>query len=559
MNYRTRDLLVILYQFAYMDVAMKNIFNKLPSKSYGLLVVPILLTIGGFALNYSAGNKSNTLSEIKYGVNLCFTRLTQSVIALQSHDYFSKHLERSYIDFTNECFFEFKEKVAANFANDDARKFVDQLLDDSQIFSKALINVLGKRQTEINKSIIQAQILPAYSKVDFSRFNLNQWIKKQESTGSVLSWQNILFISILIMLNALIGFLVWNFHQVKLKKNLLEAKADDLINETDFQPHRLEVFLAEILDKYGLNKSQEVLKKYSESLISQSQILAKMKSIKETNLNVAAPNAAVLALESDEWQTKDMSTSNKIENIQPPIFIHEDKLSLERHEIIATTSTANPMNVKNEQAAVWTEEDEDENILEDQTPSFTATNEPLCTLGSIIDVAAKNLTNANSMTTLVHHASNAPFLLKGDHEHFEQLFIALVNKIEQRFKEFSTPSELCCLNVDFDFDTIISRATITFTAKKAMFHIDDLEYFHDQDHLTVDSYNIIIREMVKELYGEITFKNHLGDNLDDNSLQITLIVPAKHHEPEIKTSKIIQLVKGKKKHIQKNMNKEITI
>ncbi len=192
---------------------MKKIFEKISNAGYGLLFVPLVLTIGGFALNYSSGSKTNTLSEIKYGVNLCFTRLTQSVIALQSHDYFSKHLERSYVDFTNECFFEFKEKVAGSFTSSDANKLVEQLLDDAQVFSKALLNVLGKRQTEVNKSVIQGQILPAYSKVDFSRFNLNQWIKKQEGTGSAFTWQMAVFALILIMINVFIALLLWSFNQ----------------------------------------------------------------------------------------------------------------------------------------------------------------------------------------------------------------------------------------------------------------------------------------------------------------------------------------------------------
>lgn len=555
---------------------MKKIFEKISSASNALLFIPLILTIAGFALNFNSGSKSSALSEIKYGVNLCFTRLTQSVIALQSHDYFSKHLERSYVDFTNECFFEFKEKVAESFSSIEANKLVDQLLDEAQVFSKSLINVLGKRQTEITRAIVQEQILPAYSKVDFSRFNLNQWIKQQETSGSFLHWQSLIFIFILIGINALLIILFWSFNQQNKKTQQLELKAEALINDTDYQPHRMEVFLAEILDKYSLNKSLEVLKKYSETLINQSQILAKMKEIKETNLQTvqsktiplitntstmattmsshdnSSLNAAAIALESDEWQTKDIGHTSIDKNVMPPMFRHEDKFFENSNEIIAQSK-------KIDEASDWTDEDESENVLNESSFTFSPVTEPISDLSSVIEVAAKNLGKNNSNTAIIHDATQAPFWLKGDHEHYEQLFIALVNKVELRFKEFATPAELCCLNIDYDVDMILNQATIIFSAKKAMFHIDDLEYFHDHDHLTVDTYNVIIKEMVKELYAEISFKNLLGENLDDNSLSITLKVPVRIREVEKGSAKLIQLVKGKKKNIQKNRNKEITI
>lgn len=543
--------------FAYMDVAMKKILEKFSTTNYLIFALPLFLTLGGFALHFSAGSKGQTLSEIKYGVNLCFTRLTQSVIALQSHDYFSKHLERSYIDFTNECFFEFKEKVANNFSNAEANKLVDQLLDDAQTFSKSLVGVLGKRQNEINKGIIQSQILPTYSKVDFSRFNLNQWIKKQEGSGAIFNWQTVVFGIILLLLNVFLAYLIWTFSQSNTKSSKVEKKALELLSETDQQPHRLEVFLSEILDKFNLNKSQEVLRKYSECLINQSQILAKMKGLKETTID-STVSAAAIALESDGWQSKDMTkdiTSSAIIESAPPEF----KIP-ERSEIIAQPTAAT--------AATWTVEDEIQNELNDfeeqvheTQQTFTPVNEPLSDLGKVIEVAAQNLANNNSQTTIIHQASHAPFWLKGDHEHLEQLFIALVNKIESKFKEFSTPSELCCINIEYDFDSIINQATVQFAAKKAMFHIDDLEYFHDHDHLTMDTYNIIIKEMVKELYAEINLKNILGESLEDNSLLITLNLPVKTREVEIEAQspKIVQLIKGKKKDIQKNRFKEITI
>ena len=117
---------------------MKKFLGEISKVRMLALSLPFLLTAGGFFLHFSAGYKGQNLAEIKYGVNLCFTRLTQSVIALQSQDYFSKHLERSYIDFTNECFFEFKEKVSSNFSSDEAQNLVDQLMTDAQIFSKSL-------------------------------------------------------------------------------------------------------------------------------------------------------------------------------------------------------------------------------------------------------------------------------------------------------------------------------------------------------------------------------------------------------------------------------------
>lgn len=533
---------------------MKKILEKIPSATYSLLLIPLVLTVASFGLYFSSGSKGQTLSEIKYGVNLCFTRLTQSVIALQSHDYFSKHLERSYIDFTNECFFEFKEKVTQTFSDIEASKLVDQLLGDAQSFSKSLVGVLGKRQAEVSKGIVQSQILPSYSKVDFSRFNLNQWIKKQEASSGGLTWQTSIFILILLCINLALIYFIWSFNQNTIRAKELERKANDLTNDLDQQPHRMEVFLAEILDKYGLNNSQEVLRKYSECLINQSQILAKMKGIKE--VSIESSNAAAIALESDEWKTKDITNSvitntqlntqlNTIatfEDMQPPAFNLQTK----------------PIQ---DSIAKWTEEDESENILdvEQQHLNFSPVNEPISDLSNIIQVAAKNLAINGSNTTIIHHASGAPFYLKGDHEHHEQLFIAILNKIEARFKDFSTPAELCCVNIDYDHDPIIGQASITIAAKKAMFHIDDLEYFHDHDHLTVDSYNIIIKEMVKELYSEISFRNLLGENLDDNSLQVTLKVPVKAKEVEKHEPKVVQLIRGKKKDIQKQKNKEITI
>jgi len=541
-----------------MDVAMKKILEKISKANYLILTLPLILTIGGFALYFSSGSKSQVLSEIKYGVNLCFTRLTQSVIALQSHDYFSKHLERSYIDFTNECFFEFKEKVSESFSSDEANKLVDQLLNDAQTFSKSLVGVLGKRQNEIGKNIVQSQILPSYSKVDFSRFNLNQWIKKQEGSGSSFTWQAAAFVAILLMLNIFLIYLLWTVGQTQFKANKVEEKAAEMLAETDQQPHRLEVFLAEILDKFNLSKSQDILKRYSECLINQSQILAKMKGLKEANIE-STVNAASIALESDGWHNKDIANAKMTAENAPPKFKMPERAEIERTEIVAQDGT-------DAFATDWTVEDEIQNELTEDNQqevmqSFTPINEPLSDLSKIIEVAAKSLANNGSRTTIIHQASHAPFWLKGDHEHFEQLFIALVNKIETRFMEFSTPSESCCLNIDYDFDSIINQATIQIAAKKAMFHIDDLEYFYNFDHLTIDTYNIIIKEMIKELYAEIQLKNILGESLEDNSLLITLKIPVKEREIEIEATspKIVQLIKGKKKDIQKGRSKEITI
>jgi hypothetical protein len=547
-----------------MDVAMKNFLEKISNARILVLSIPLALTLGGFFLHFSTGSKGQTLSEIKYGVNLCFTRLTQSVIALQSHDYFSKHLERSYIDFTNECFFEFKEKVAENFSSDEANKLVDQLLEDAQTFSKSLVGVLGKRQNEIGKSTVQSQILPSYSKVDFSRFNLNQWIKKQEGNGAAFTWQTGIFVFILLAINALLFYLIWNTTQYFQKIAKIEEKAADINAENEQQPHRLEVFLAEILDKFNLIKSQEILKRYSESLINQSQILAKMKGIKESTIESSA-NAAAIALESDGWHNKDISSSNQNINVRTEDI--SKNISAPPEFKMSSVKENNSREALGAVAAEWTVEDEIQNELADQdsnavnTQNFTPINEPIADLAKVIEIAAENLTQNGSSTTIVHQTSHAPFWLKGDHEHFEQLFIALVNKIENRFKEFATPSEFCCINIDFDFDSIINQATVQIAAKKAMFHIDDLEYFHDFDHLTMDTHNVIIKEMVKELYSEIQLKNILGESLDDNSLLITLKFPVKEREVEVtaQSPKIVQLIKGKKKDIQKNRAKEITI
>jgi hypothetical protein len=527
-----------------MDVAMKKNLFKKPSSLYLFLVLPVAATLLGFVLSYNTSTKSASLAEIKYGVNLCFTRLTQSVIAMQSHDYFSKHLERSYIDFTNECFFEFKEKVTGTFANAEASKLVDQLLSDAQAFSKSLINVLGQRQVEVTKSSIQSQILPGYSKVDYSRFNLNQWIKAQEGSGTFWGWQTFAFLAILLALNALIVFLFFRVKQHFDFQTDIEEKATVLANDDEVQPHRLEVFLCEILDKFQLNKSQDILKKYAECLIQQSQLLAKMKGIKEST---PEPKNSF-----DEWQEKSLTKVQEQVEAMPPAA--------------PINFVANSDENADDQVATWTSEDEEANILqeveEQQYPltSIIPVNEPLCALSDVLQTTSKSLAKNNSTTAIIHKSSHAPFWLRGDHEHYEQLFIALINKIEQRFKEFAVTSQDCSINVDYSFDSNLNQTEIKIIAKGAMFHIDDLEYFHDQDHLTVDSYNVIIKEMVKELYAEIALKNLIGDDLDDNSLQILLKVPVKGRELENNSSvKVVQLLKGKKKDLIPSKVKEISI
>lgn len=530
-----------------MDVAMNKNFFKNSNQFIIVATAPILVTIVGLVMIYQSTVNSGALSEIKYGVNLCFTRLTQSVIALQSHDYFSKHLERSYMDFTNECFFEFKEKIQSTFTSAEPAKLVDQLLDDSQTLSKAITNVLGLKQVEVTKSSIQSQILPNYSKVDYSRFNLNQWIKQQESNTGLFTWQNLIFAFSMLLLNGFLLFFIFREKIFQEKLVAVEEKADYLSQDMEFHPHKMELFLSDVFEKFGLNKCQDVFKKYLEGIIQQSQLLAKMKGIKT---EIGIDNL-------DSW--KESTLPDQPSAIPPKAPVVEINSSAFSNNVSINEDTS---------VATWTKEDEEANVLSDgsseelptEYEAIVPTHEPLASLSEVLNVASQSLVNNNLKSTIVHSSSNAPFWLKGDHEHYEQLFIALINKIEQRFNEFSVDANGRCINIEYSFDEIIGQADIKLFAKGALFHIDDLEYFHDSDHLTVDSYNVIIKEMVKELYGEIAFKNLIGDDLEDNSLQILVKVPVKAREiSQASGSKLINVIKGRKKDIIAVRPKEISV
>lgn len=521
----------------------KNLFRN-QTQFILVAIAPVFITLFGLFMFYQSTVRTNSLSEIKYGVNLCFTRLTQSVIALQSHDYFSKHLERSYIDFTNECFFEFKEKIKNSFVSQESEKLVDQLLEDSQTLSKAIVNVLGLKQVEVTKGSIQSQILPNYSKVDYSRFNLNQWIKQQESNSGVFTWQNILFFIAMFLLNSFLIYFIIREKSNYDKIGAVEEKAKNLLQELEFHPHKLEIFLSDVLEKYNLENCQNVFKRYLDGIIQQSQLLAKMKGIKVENEIV------------ENWQeTSQVKTQEADQPPSLPLIDNHFDNALENELKIDTLAT-------------WTMEDEEADILNNnqsdelntEYESIVPTHEPLCSLSEVLSATSQTLLNNNVNSTIVHSAGNAPFWLKGDHEHFEQLFIALINKIEQRFNEFSVDSANRCINIEYSFDDILGQAEIGVIAKGALFHIDDLEYFHDSDHLTVDSYNVIVKEMVKELYGEIIFKNLIGDDLEDNSLKIVLKVPVKRKEIVANAgAKLVNVIKGKKKDIITIKPKEISV
>lgn len=628
-----------------MEVAMKS---KILSHSYFyplIFVSSLLFSATSFYWHSASINYDNSLTETKYGINLCYTRMTQSMIALQSFDYFSKQLERSYLDMTNECFFEFKEKIANNYGTQaTGLKLVEDLVDQSVNFHKSILNVLSKRQGELKLSEIQSQVIPIFNKADLARYQVNQWLRQIESQKSSTSSATLSLILSLIFVNALLLWMIWKKITFTQEMHESDRAANEFLVAEKDHVVKIEYFFSQIFNKLGLFACEQLFKVYHEQLVDRSFAFSAIRNQGKIDTNSSTPNDReklssgfnVLDAESfDEdknfandltWQTIEMggdlllhknainkndseTKKNNIDSVASNAHNHQD-------DFFDNTKIVNLLDADSKN---FKEVDRADLRLHHAAPkienatqanqSYVNGTPPEVSLADLpapdIDLQNKkshhyktiNLESIRSEANLLQQLamdpaegllndlhdifseintrsrqedpigaiynipdSSARFRLKGEEELQQQLFYALLGKINSKFDDFSVSSQQRDIQVSLRFDAVSSMAEICLTANGCLFHIDDLEYFLHEDQLTTDSHNMIIQEMLKELYGKISLKNMIGESLEDKKIQIMVTLPAQAYDIAFtqREVKISSIVKGKKKEILQNFSSTAT-
>jgi len=584
----------------------------------GMMIACVAVSIIPLLFHYFSTIKMNDINEVKYGINLCFTRLTQSVLSIQNQDYFSKHLERSYLDMTNDCFFEFKEKVASVFSNDSkADLLVDSLIDQSVNFHKSILNVLNKRQGDLTKSDLQSQIMPLYGKVDFARYNMNQYVRSQEIKTAGFDWGLGLIILSLLLLNALIMYFIWNKMQETKRDRELENEAQELLLNLNNDSVKIEYFFSQIFKKLSLPSLELLTKTFIDKLSERSFAFATLRQSSVTaqqlqtvaNVNSTEEHSIldltkefIISKEEDKTALENVNVNvnvdmiNKVPLAEVEISANPYLKSPDDFENDTTGSLYNFKVEMNNQPYLNSIESEEfqtfappsisENHLleqakfqETQNDAFQFSNASsegsfhadLVDLFYILETKWKE--DSRGPWPVIWQEDECQFWLRGEVEAYEHLFYALLTKIFQRFEDFSVDPAIREISLSHRFDGILNQASIQITARGALFHIDDLEFFISDDQLTADANNLIAKEMLSEVYGTVMLKNMIGENLEDKRFQISLTLPAlakagmesvqnKTTTPidqKKRKTELSHLVKGKKRDVWNSDKKEITI
>jgi hypothetical protein len=527
-----------------MDVAMNE--SKKSTLFYSLCALPLICLITTGIFSYKTLMSHFAVADIKYGVNLCFTRVTQSVVALQNQDYFSKHLERSYLDFTNECFYEFKDKVESSFKQSaDASKLVENLVEEAVNFQKSTMSLLNKRQAEIQRKDIQSQVLPSYSKLDFARFNLNQWIKAKESSDIFSSFPLLSFGLCVLLAGFLCAFFMTKILEAKKVLQKIDETSLPYENEDKINLTQVEYVMTDALRRAELYGLERLFKKYishkSDELLLTTVTLQEEKTYEGFKI----PEEQI---HTESWES--LQTSHQLESN----LVSQTMNSISKIPAHNTVADVPPIFIASN----------DTHQLVEVATSTSLLQVPVELFNSIQNRWRRDQKPHIQWETDVESAA---FLYKGDVEHYEQLFYCLLQKIEKQYIDFSVSPSARIIKFQHRYDSVAGQVHLMMTASGALFHIDDLEYFFDTDSLTADGQNVMIREVVKELYAQIQFKNVIGESINDKKMQILLTLPAQDKElimsttgEEKKTNRLTTLIRGKKKDLfSPRSGKEITI
>ena len=612
-----------LFLFAHgsrMEKFLKAIANKSVT-TLGLVALgAILIGTGGL---YFGHQKSQRILESKYAMNICFSRLTQSLLAMMHIDLNSKSLSRDFFEGSNECFVQFKNDLKTWGIKEESAPYqsIKELIVDVLDFHRQLGLVTSRPKDTLQWAAIQSEITPQYTKVDRGRFSFNQLIAK-ELTGSLNvengSALNYIFYFCILMSSCLLVFglifLSWRQSLRLRQMEKWEATAEDLMVTSLENSLRIENFLTDIWKSNQLTKTLKLFKSYHEKLLERTFALSNLRSAHvrkdlDVAFDVSASQPGKLSLsaqlpleevangwseprEQEEFNHHNHHNHHNLQNLQN----HQWEEMLSPLEASATFDTMNDIDYysqKMEQTlSQWDIEAAKENAAE---PSLVADGAEVHDSRIAEEVATIPVQGTNFWESLrkVELRLNAELDDKifvsvkkyesGIHilaaaEMLEQLTYSIFQKFHKMFAHFGTPFSQRDVGLALKFDPIENRANLTFLAHSTLFSLDDLEYFsqlegEQDDHqlpIQVDKTSSMIRELLRSVDGTIKIQNILSDDSNPHKCQITLVLPALQVQvqdqddtnPSLRVKNsgtLTQVIKGKKKDILQNIVKEISV
>jgi hypothetical protein len=567
---------------------MEKFFKSYATKS--LIALSFLsfacILASGLGTHYLSQNEKQIV-EVKYGMNVCFGRLTQSMLAIMHIDLNSKSLSRDFFEQTNECFVQFKNDLKAQGIREESAPYqsIKELIANVLDFHRQMGIITARPKDTLQINAIQTEITPHYTKVDRDRFAFNQLIGK-ELAGPLSNNSGVTFFLFTLGLVAAalltfgFAFLAWKKQERLKQLAAWESIADDLSITALENSLRIENFFVEVWKSDGLNNTLKLFKSYHEKLLERTFALS--------NLRAASVRKDLeVVLDLSELQPGKLSLSS-----QSPIFhegdeVEEDvtkswEISNSQLESIATQDTMSEINYYNTQVeeslSSWDEESIKNEDLAGPIEIENSITQGVNFWETIRKVEMRLSSELDDKLSISVKKYEAGINLISASEILEQLTYSIFQKFHKMFAQFGTPFTQRDVNLALKFDPLENKANITFVAQATLFSLDDLEYFSThsdeadpvQIPLQVDTTSRMIRELLRSVNGSIRIQNILSDDAEPQKCQIMLVIPAiqmQDRDPEEisrsersrSTGTLTQVIKGKKKDILQNIVKEITI
>ncbi|MDH4467447.1 MAG: hypothetical protein QE271_05260 [Bacteriovoracaceae bacterium] len=556
---------------------MEKFLKVFASKTLiGLSVLCLASILASGIGTHFIAQKEKQIVEVKYGMNVCFARLTQSMLAIMHIDLNSKSLSRDFFEQSNECFVQFKNDLKSQGVREESAAFqsIKELIANVLDFHRQLGIITARPKDSLQIAGVQSELSPHYTKVDRDRFAFNQLVSKELAgtiTGSGNTWMLGFLYAVgavsALLLTLGLSFLAWQKQRRLQQREIWENAADDLLVTALENSLRIENFFVEVWKTDGLTNTLKLFKSYHEKLLERTFALS--------NLRTASGRKTMdMALDVSELQPGKLSLSAQmpLERIAPLNAIEvlgsnpekEDAAThweqsvnhIESHAMQDTMSDINYYNAKVEKTlSDWDFEvareldstnthkgalHSDEGINIDTNREIESEIEEKTLVQgvnfweTIKKVESRLSSELDDKLSISVKKYESGINVISASEILEQLTYSIFQKFHKMFAQFGTPFTQRDVNLSLKFDPLENKANITFLAQSTLFSLDDLEYFSTDEGesdpvqipLQVDKTSTMIRELLRSLQGAIRIQNILSDDSEPQKCQITLVIPA---------------------------------